>query len=153
MPSFSCSSELPVSADEFLATLSMEGVNAELSPLVRMTAPEAFSARGILEWPVKRQLFCSWILLFGFLPIDRHRFFLAAINPNEGFSERSTSWTNKYWCHDRTVVTLKAGCRVTDAVNFRSRIPFVDILLKPIYRLVFLWRHRNLRRRYGGRAS
>ena len=153
MPFFTCSSELPVSADQFLATLSMEGVNAELSPLVRMTAPEAFSARGILEWPVKRQLFSSWILLFGFLPIDRHRFFFAAINPDEGFSERSTSWTNKRWCHDRTVVQLESGCRVTDTVKFRSRMPFLDVLLKPTYLLVFRWRHRNLRRRYGGRAS
>jgi ligand-binding SRPBCC domain-containing protein len=91
--------------------------------------------------------------LFGFVPIDRHRFFLAAINPNEGFSERSTSWTNKYWCHERKVVSQESGCRVTDTVNFSSRIPFVDMLLKPIYRLVFRWRHRNLRRRYGELAS
>lgn len=153
MPSFSCSSELPVSAGKFLTTLTMDGVNAELGPLVHMTAPESFLGHSILEWPVKRQLFSSWILLFGFLPIDRHRFFFAAINPNEGFSERSTSWTNKRWCHDRSVVTLQSGCRVKDTVNYRSRIPFLDVLLKPAYRLVFRWRHRNLRRRYGELAS
>ena len=153
MPSFSCSSELPVAAREFLATLTMDGVNAELSPLVRMTAPGSFLARSIPEWPVKQPLFSSWILLLGFLPVDRHSFFLEAVNPHQGFSERSTSWVNKCWCHERKVVSYKSGWRVTDTVKFRSRIPFVDVLLKPTYRLVFWCRHMNLRRRYGGRAS
>lgn len=153
MPSFTCSSDLPVSSDKVLATLTMAGVNAELSPLVRMTAPESFAVRSILDWPERQNLFHSWILLFGFLPIDRHAFFFEAVIPNEGFSERSTSLANEYWCHERKVVDWKSGCRVTDTVRFKSRIPLIDVLFKPIYRLVFWCRHRNLRRSFCGSSS
>lgn len=153
MPSFTFSSDLPIPSERFLTTLTMAGVNAELSPLVRMTAPDSFSVRRILDWPEQKRLFQSWILLFGFLPIDRHDFFLEGINPNKGFSERSTSLINEYWCHKRNVVPTNSGCRVTDTVSFRSRIPLIDVLSKPIYHVVFWCRHRNLRRRYGGRAS
>ena len=153
MPSFSCSSVLPVSAEDMLATLTMSGVNAELCPLVRMTAPESFSVRSILEWPEKKRLFQSWVLLFGFLPIDRHTFYFEDINSNEGFVERSTSWTNQYWRHTRKVVSEPSGCHVTDTVEYKSRLPLIDWVVKPMYRLVFLCRHRNLRWRYGGRAS
>lgn len=153
MPSFSYSSDLPVPAEDILATLTMSGVNAELSPLVRMTAPELFSVQSILEWPEKKRLFQSWILLFGFLPIDLHTFYFEVINSNEGFVERSTSWTNQYWRHTRKVVPDSSGCHVMDTVEYKSRLPLIDWVVKPMYRLVFLCRHRNLRSRYGGRAS
>lgn len=153
MPSFTFSSDLPVPFEKFLTTLTMSGVNAELSPLVRMTAPESFSVGNILDWPEQQELFQSWILLFGFLPIDRHAFFLEGVNRNEGFSERSTSLTNEYWCHKRKVVSTSSGCRVTDTVRFKSRIPLIDVLFKPSYQVVFWCRHRNLRRRYRGSAS
>lgn len=153
MPTFTFSSDLQVPAEKFLTTLTMVGVNAELSPLVRMTAPESFSARSILDWPKQQRLFQSWILLFGFLPIDRHTFFFEDIDSNEGFSERSTSWTNEFWGHKRKVVSAESGCRVTDTVDFKSRVPLIDALLKPIYQVVFWCRHTNLRRRYGGSAS
>lgn len=153
MPSFSFSSDLPIPAEQLLATLTMAGVNAELNPLARMTAPESFSTRNILDWPEQQRLFESWILLFGFLPVDRHIFFFEAIDSSEGFSERSTSLTNEYWRHKRTVAPLRAGCRVTDTVSFKSRVPLVGVLLKPFYQLVFGHRHRYLRRTFGGSAS
>ena len=153
MPSFYFSSDLPVATEDILASLNMHGVNAELSPLVRMTAPVLYAERSILEWPVQRTLFESWVLLFGFLPIDRHAFFFEAINSNQGFSERSTSWINEYWSHERKVASLHTGCRVTDTVNYKSRVPVVDRLLKPLYQLVFWQRHKNLRGAYSVRAS
>ncbi len=153
MPSFFFASDLPVPSDAILATLTMRGVNAELSPLVRMTAAHAYAAQSILEWPTRQKLFDSWILLFGFLPIDRHSFYFDAINSSEGFSEQSSSWMNKYWNHARKVTSQGTGCRVTDTVSYKSRIPLMDILLKPTYQLVFWVRHKNLRRRYAGRAS
>ena len=153
MPSFTYSSSLLVPAETLLATLNMAGVNAELSPLVRMTAPESFSARSILDWPQQKPLFRSWILLCGFVPVDRHTFFFEVIDPNEGFSERSTSLTNEYWCHKRSVVSTDSGCRVTDTIAFKSRMPLIDLLFKPVYQGVFWCRHRHLRRRYGGSAG
>ena len=131
----------------------MDGVNAELAPLVRMTAPESVSTSTIFDWPVQTELFSSWILLFGFLPIDRHRFFLESVDPQSGFRERSCSWVNAYWCHEREIVPSESGCRVTDAVEYKSRVPLMDFALEPVYRLVFWLRHRHLRRWYGQRAG
>jgi hypothetical protein len=42
---------------------------------------------------------------------------------------------------------------VTDTVEYRSRVPLLDYLLKPTYQMVFWWRHRRLRARFGGSAS
>ena len=128
-------------------------MSRELGPLVRMTAPEPYASQNILDWPAQQPLFQSWALLFGVLPIDRHSFYFERIHPESGFREQSSTWTNRHWCHTRVVTTLEQGCRVTDTVRFRSRIPLVDILFKPTYRLVFRWSHRVLRRRYDGRAG
>lgn len=76
---FEVSSNLEISSDEVSELLTMRGVNKELGPLIRMTAPSEWSDRPIYEWPVGRVLFSSWILLFGIIPIDRHKFFFQSI--------------------------------------------------------------------------
>ncbi len=131
----------------------MHGVNAELYPLVRMTAPEAWSTRSILDWPVGQRLFRSWILFLGLLPVDRHDFRLKAIRPGQGFSEHSTSLVNALWRHERTVVARASGCQVTDVVSYQSRLPLVGLAFEPVYRLVFWWRHRKLRTKFHGRDN
>ena len=153
MHSFTISSNLPVTAEEILRTLTMAGVNSELSPLVKMTAPRSWANRSILEWPEQQHLFDSWILFLGMLPIDRHSFYFDSINPHEGFIEASSSTTNSRWCHQRRISPAQEGCRVSDIVEYQSRLPLLGYLLKPIYRLVFWCRHRNLRSKYGGYAS
>lgn len=153
MLSLSFESHLRIPAEEFLKTLTMAGVNAELAPLARMTVPESFSALNILDWPERQTLFQSWILLFGLLPIDRHTFFFESIDSGHGFSERSKSWVNQYWCHERKVISAKSGCKLEDTVSFKSRVPLIDMMLMPSYQLIFWLRHKNLRRRYGGSAS
>ncbi len=153
MRSFSFSSNLSSPAEEILSSLTMTGVNTELSPLVRMTAPSSFATRSIFEWPERQMLFKSWILLFGILPIDRHTFLFERIQAGVGFTERSTSWTNRYWCHERKVVSLGSACQVVDTVTFQSRIPLLDLLLLPVYRLAFWRRHQYLQGRYGAGRS
>jgi hypothetical protein len=150
---FTISSDLQVSVKDFLPTLTLRGVNAELFPLVKMTAPETWSSRSILEWPVQQPLFKSWILLLGILPIDRHSFYFDSIAPTEGFKERSSSTSNTVWCHARRITAIASGCRVTDTVEYQNRLPLLGSLFKPMYRLVFWCRHRNLRSRYCGRTS
>jgi hypothetical protein len=144
------SSDLAVEVDVILATLTLTGVNAELSPLVRMTAPAAFAQRPLQEWPERQHLFTSWILLLGVLPVDRHAFCLYSVTPGRGFVETSSSTLNALWQHERTIIPLAAGCRVTDVVEYRCRLPLLGYLLKPVYKLVFWHRHRYLRSRYGG---
>jgi hypothetical protein len=143
-------SDLAASADAVLATLTLDGVNAELRPLVRMTAPLEWARRSLDEWPQRQVLFHSWILLLGVLPIDRHAFYLQSVHPGEGFHETSTSLMNAAWNHERTIMPIDGGCRVTDRVEYRNRIAVLGRLLKPVYQLVFWNRHRNLKLRFGG---
>ena len=150
---FSVSSDLRVSIEEFLRTLTLDGVNAELHPLAKMTAPNDWASRSIMEMPEKQHLFQSWILFLGILPIDRHSILIESVKPNEGFTEMSSSTLNSVWRHERRVTPNQSGCRVTDTVEYQSRLPLVGHIFKPMYRSVFLCRHRNLRARYGERAS
>lgn len=69
---FEISSNLEISPEVVSELFTMKGVNRELSPLIRMTAPSEWSNKAIFEWPTGEVLFSSWILLFGILPIDRH---------------------------------------------------------------------------------
>lgn len=150
--SFEVSSILPVPPSAFWASATFAAVNAELAPWVRMTAPAAWRARPLHDWPAGEHLFRSWILLFGFLPVDLHDFFLENITPDVGFAERSTSAMNRIWDHDREVLAHADGCRVTDRVRYESRLPLAGALLLPVYRAIFSGRHRYLRRRYHGSA-
>lgn len=149
MPSFSISSELRVAPAAFWGRLSMADVNAELRPLVRMTAPLAWRARPLLGWGTGQPLFRSVILLLGCVPVDVHAFRLERATPAQGFVERSHSWVNVLWQHERTTTPTAAGCTLTDTVTVRGRVPVLTALLMPLYRLVFRHLHRRLRALHG----
>ncbi|WP_284616715.1 hypothetical protein [Aquabacterium humicola] len=149
MPQFTQQSELPIPPEAFWAGMSMRAVNAELNPLVHMTAPPGWRDGPLDAWQTGRVLFRSWILLFGLLPVDRHALQLQSVNPAGGFVEESTSWTNRRWRHERSTRASPRGCVLTDRVTVESRLPGLAWLLLPVYRAVFAHRHRRLRRRYG----
>lgn len=153
MPSFSISSELPIRPDEFWAGMSMDAVNAELMPLVRMTAPARWRDCPLSQWTSGQVLFRSVILLFGVLPVDVHALRLDEIDTASGFVERSSSWVNRQWEHRRTTTATARGCRVTDEVTVVGRFPWLAWALMPVYRLVFRHRHRRLRALYRPVAS
>ena len=125
----------------------MEGVNYELMPVVRMTAPAKWLQAPIPEWSVDDYLFTSVIMLFGFIPLDLHRFGLLEVSWN-GFSESSSSLVMKNWRHDRVIENLGTVVRVTDSVDFSPRLRALGPILSPLYRQVFKHRHRRLRRKY-----
>ena len=150
---FEVSSNLKISTEDVEGLLTMKGVNSELSPLIRMTAPSEWSSKPIFEWPTGEVLFSSWILLFGILPVDRHTFFLQSIDRQRGFVEASSSLTNKLWHHRRQINRNGASCRLTDTVEFRCRLPLLAHVLGPVYRFIFRHRHQVLRSFYGGSAS
>jgi hypothetical protein len=149
MPSFSISSELPIRPDEFWAGMSMDAVNAELMPLVRMTTPTQWRHCALPQWTTGRVLFRSVILLFGVLPVDVHALRLDEIDPERGFFERSSSWANRLWEHRRTTQATARGCVVTDDVTVVGRLPWITLALMPVYRWVFRHRHRRLVARHG----
>jgi hypothetical protein len=123
---------------------SVEGVNHELWPIVRMTVP-----RGVD--PVLRtgHLGRSWILLGGLLPIDYDDLHVARIDPGRGFSERSALGSASEWHHDRSLLPLAGGgCRVVDRIAFTPRVAALGGLQAFLFEATFRWRHRRLRARF-----
>ena len=131
--------------------ITFEGVNDELRPIVRMTAPPAIRSLDPAQVVLGERLFRSWILLFGVLPIDYDDVTVVRLEPGRGFLERSPMLTQRTWEHERTLEPDgEASCVVTDRVRFEPRIGFVAPVLRPVFRAVFRHRHRRLRRRFGG---
>jgi hypothetical protein len=143
---FSIESQLPLSADLVWDRVSnMHGVNAELMPWVRMTISKEAKGLSFQDAPVGKPLFRSWIMVGGFLPIDLHHFFLEAAEHGH-FRERSSSWLQAVWCHERWVTATPTGCRVTDKLAFQPRLPLIGGMVTFIIRWVFEHRHRRLLR-------
>jgi hypothetical protein len=153
MVKFTQSVKLNVDRDIFIENqLNFIGVNYELHPIVHMTAPKEWKARLLTEAPVNKKLFSSTILLFRLIPVDIHNVHFKRILEN-GFKESSNSITMKVWNHDRTINILKQGCILTDEISYSTRIPFLDVIIKPIYSYVFRHRHQRLIKKYGLAAN
>jgi ligand-binding SRPBCC domain-containing protein len=122
-----------------------EGVNYELSPVLRMTVPGG-SDLVLREGELGR----SWVLLAGLLPVDYDELHIARLDPGRAFSERSVMGSARAWHHDRSVEALPGGgCRVTDRIAFEPRVRSAAGLQQRVLGLLFRWRHRRLRERFG----
>jgi hypothetical protein len=150
------SSVLPVSAETLWAhATSAEGINYELAPLLRMTAPDDLGGLGagadvnvVLGTPLLR----SWLLLFGFLPVGTDDIALAEHVPNVRFVEVSRVTGMRSWRHERSLSRAPGGeTTLTDRLTFEPR------LLAAAYARVlsFLFRHRHarLRARFAATAA
>ena len=131
---------------------SLQGVNDELRPLLRMTAPRRLREKGLAEVVVGERLCRSWILLFGVLPIDYDDITLVRLDSERGFLERSSMLSQRQWEHERTIDPAPGGCLLTDRIRYEPRLPIPDVLLRPLFTRIFRHRHRQLQRRYGGEA-
>ena len=122
-----------------------EGVNYELGPLVEMTFPSTYSH--LLEIPADGEShFTSKILLFGFLPIDAHKFALRAISPPNYFDESSSNNMMRVWTHKRVVAQTPEGVKVTDECTFEPRFRLTGGLLLFVYKSIFAHRHARLKK-------
>jgi ligand-binding SRPBCC domain-containing protein len=128
---------------------TFEGINDELGPLMRMTAPATVRALEPDDVVLGERIFRSWILLFGVLPIDFDDLTLVALEPGRGFHERSTMLSMRIWEHERRLQPVSAGTRVVDRLTFAPRLPGMGPLLERFIRLTFRHRHSRLRRRFG----
>lgn len=145
MRRFRVSSRLAARPDEVWARVaSREGINDELWPVVRMTLPAGASLR-------TGSLGRSWILLGGLVPIDYDDLHIAELEPGRGFRERSRLASASAWHHDRHLDPLAGGgCRVVDEIGFEPRVRALGGLQALVLEAMFRWRHRRLRRRFGG---
>jgi ligand-binding SRPBCC domain-containing protein len=148
---FQCASQLNAPVQQVWESVStMQGVNDELRPLVRMTFPE--TANHIGDVPLGKRAFRSVILLLGIIPFDVHDLTLIKFEPGQGFYEHSSSLMQRDWIHERTLQAHESGCIVSDHVQFLPRLSFLGHIMLPVFQLVFRNRHRNLRLKFGGQS-
>jgi ligand-binding SRPBCC domain-containing protein len=147
------SSSLPRPAAEVWdRAVTEEGINDELSPILRMTMPRDLRGKTIDSVEVGVELGRSWILLGRVLPVDYDDLKLAELEPGRRFLERSRTLTFSLWQHERTVEPEGEGsCRVTDRLGFELKrgvawVPGVARLAEAVVGLLFRHRHRRLMR-------
>jgi ligand-binding SRPBCC domain-containing protein len=125
---------------------TVRGVNDELWPLLRMTAPASLHTEGLAGITVGERVCRSWVLLFGVLPIDYDDITLQRLEPPRSFLERSTMLSQREWEHERIIEAAPGGSILTDRVRYQPKLPIPDALLRRLYTMIFRHRHRRLRR-------
>ena len=129
---------------------TFEGVNDELRPLMRMTAPPHIRRLDASDVRIGERLCRSWMLLFGVVPVDYDDLTLVSIDPGRGFHERSSMLSMRVWEHERTVEPAGEGaCVVRDRLSFEPRVPGSRRVATRIVRALFRHRHRRLVKRFG----
>ncbi len=143
-------STLSATRDEVWRSVStMKGVNFELHPYVHMTSPP--ENQSLPHAPIPgRVVFKSWFLMFGLIPFDRHSLALELVDEGHRFVESSSSWLQRRWQHERTLVDVPpANCSVIDRLVIEPRIGPAKPLVVVIVRKLFKHRHRRLAKRFG----
>lgn len=153
---FERSSVLAAPASQVWARVAtMDGVNDELAPLVRMTHPATLSTlTDAGDELLGRVVFHSWLLAGGVVPMDRHALRLLAVEQRGelggGFVEDSTSWLQARWRHERDVEAIDAHtCVVTDRLVVVPRLRVARPVVSAVVPRIFEHRHRVLRARFG----
>ncbi|MBI3205728.1 MAG: SRPBCC family protein [Myxococcales bacterium] len=141
------STELSAPAEQVWAQVStLEGVNLELRPWVRMSVPRAAHGRQLDEVPAGEVALTSTLWALGIVPFDRHR--LQLVEAERGrFLERSSSLLQRVWEHERWVEATPTGCRVRDRLRVEPR-GAPGALVRVVVGALFRWRHRQLRRMF-----
>jgi ligand-binding SRPBCC domain-containing protein len=143
-------SRLAIEREQLWAVIStMEGVNAELSPWMRMSVPAEIRGKSLADVRIGEVAFESWLLALGFLPFDRHRLCLVEVAPGSGFVEQSSSTMQRVWQHVRTLEAIAGGTEIRDRVTFEPRVGVLAPVIRAVVVRLFRHRHARLRARFG----
>lgn len=123
---------------------TLRGVNDELAPLLRMTAPKDIYDLPFHQMPAEKPIVASCLLLFGIFPFDLHQLQFDEVWQG-GFRENSKSVIHRIWRHHRVISPTNRGCTVTDSVEFEPRLPMFGYFIAHVVRFVFQNRHQYLR--------
>jgi ligand-binding SRPBCC domain-containing protein len=155
MRRLSASVDLATPADALWRSVCrLEGVNYELGPILRMTAPRGLREASIDEVVVGEPVGRSWLLLGGLVPVDYDDLRIVELEPPRRFLERSTMLTMTVWEHERTIEPRGDGSVLTDGLGFQLRpglraLPGVERLAATIVAALFRHRHRRLAKLHG----
>ncbi len=130
---------------------SIEGVSAEMRPLLRMTWPKGIRSLDELDIRPGERMFRSRVFLFGVLPIDYSDMTLLEFSPGDGFLEQSPMGSMKLWRHERRIAPSPSDpARVVliDQLTFEPRM--AKRIVGWFIRRFFMHRHDVLRARLGG---
>lgn len=139
--------------------VTLAGVNDELRPILRMTAPPGLRGATIADLTPGVPAGRSWLLLGGLLPVDFDDLRLLEIEPPRRFLELSSMLSMRVWQHERVVEALPGGgCELTDSLGFElrsplDRLPGAAALAARLVALVFRHRHRRLLATHGAAPS
>lgn len=124
--------------------VTFEGVNHELGPWMRMTAPADVRARGLENVVLGERICRSWVFLLGVIPFDYDDLTLVELEPGRRFLERSKMLSQRSWEHERTLEPAEGGTRVTDRLRFEPRLSVLGGLSARVIQATFAHRHRRL---------
>lgn len=134
--------------DVWARITTLEGINDELKPVMRMLMPQRHRRLTIETLPAGRPLGRVWILLLGVVPFDYDDMTVAEVEPGKRFLERSSMGSMRRWEHERTITTLADGhTQISDRIGFEPRLglrlamPVLAYLIPKF----FEHRHRRLR--------
>lgn len=128
---------------------SIDGVDLELRPWLRMRFPRHLRGRRIDEAETGVRLGRCWMLLFGVVPVEFDDLGFVEIGRLR-FFERSRMATLALWEHERSVEPAGAGaCVLRDRVRWRPRRLIPEPLVRMIVRTLFTHRHEQLAGRFG----
>jgi hypothetical protein len=129
---------------------SIEGVNHELGPWLRMTVPRRARGLSLDDLEPDRAAGRSWVLLGGVLPIDYDEVTIVERGPGMRFLERSPMGSMRFWEHERTVTPRGDGeCEVRDRLTFEPRLPAAGRPARALVAGIFAHRHRRLGEWFG----
>lgn len=121
---------------------SFEGINAELSPYVSMSAPEGVRNINDVDIILGKPLFRSWLKLFGFIPIDYLDVTLVAFDEGSCLIEQSRMASMKLWRHERRIIPNVSGTTLVDKLTFEPKLP--GFIVKTVVKILFDNRHKKL---------
>jgi hypothetical protein len=144
------SSALAADAERVWAWVTtFAGVNDELRPWLRMTAPRRLRGATLTDLDLGRRACRSWVLLGGLVPFDYDDVTLVEIGPGARFVERSPMLSQRLWQHERWIEPVDGACRLTDRLTFEPRVTVASRASRALVEAIFAHRHRRLARRFG----
>jgi ligand-binding SRPBCC domain-containing protein len=140
--------ELPApAAGVWERVTSVEGVNDELRPWLRMTVPRGARGMSLEDVELNRPIGRSWVLALGVIPFDYDEITLVERGPGLRFLERSPMGSMRFWQHERLVERRgEATCAITDRLTFEPRVRGSTRLVRGLVERIFAHRHRRLLR-------
>jgi ligand-binding SRPBCC domain-containing protein len=132
---------------------SMRGINDELRPWLKMTAPRAVREMTLEDVELGKRVCRSWILLGGVVPVEYDDVTLVERGPGHRFLEQSPVLSQRSWQHERWIEAVDGGCRISDRLTFEPRLGAAAALSRRVVEAIFTHRHRRLARRFGTLAG